>query len=480
MKSILVASNNKAACAVIRDNLCSEYGIDVVSNADSCIESFRKKRYEVVFIDVDLLLPGEGRTGHIDYKKALQPFWNIAPAAQIVVLAPQKKIREAVNAVKAGASNYLTYPLNSAELKFVIESFCKSLRTRFELDYLRDEFWNSDSLEIIQTNSLEMRRVFGKIKSVAPTKATALLVGETGVGKGVIAKLIHQHSNRKDKQFITVHCGAIPDTLIESELFGHEKGSFTGASRRKLGKFEIAHGGTIFLDEVSTITPSAQVKLLHVLQEKTFQRVGGEENIFADVRIVAATNVDLKKLRDERVFRSDLYYRLNVFPIMIPPLRERITDIPFLTRLFLNRLNKLYSKNISDIHPQVIDAFIRYSWPGNVRELENVIERAYILENSQVLTPEGVPNEFFDLDTTSGAHIPVDVKLTLAEVRRRCAEYTERRYLEELLTLNKGKIKDTASSAGISVRQLHKLMTKHKIRKEDFKSLSRSKPPSAS
>jgi transcriptional regulator with GAF, ATPase, and Fis domain len=238
--------------------------------------------------------------------------------------------------------------------------------------------------------------------------------------------------------------------------------------RRKLGKFEIAHGGTIFLDEIGTVTPSAQIKLLQVLQDKTFQRIGGEENIEVDVRIIAATNTDLMRMCEEGLFRSDLYYRLSVFPIEIPPLRERIEDIRLLVEVFMRRLNKFNSKEIHDVHPAVMEALEHYASPGNIRELENLIERAYILETSSVLTPESFPSEIFS-SPLSPADLPVDASQTLDEARRRGIEQIEKRYLAELLRLNKGRISASAESAGIGVRQLNKLMRKHGVRKEDFK-----------
>ena len=206
--------------------------------------------------------------------------------------------------------------------------------------------------------------VFDDLQSVATTKTTVLLMGDTGTGKNVLAKFIHRHSNRKDGRFINVHCGAIPDTLIESELFGHEKGAFTGATRRKLGKFEIASGGTIFLDEIGTITPAAQIKLLTVLQEGIFQRLGSEQTLTADVRVVAATNADLKKMCNDNLFRKDLYYRLNVFPVAIPFLSQRMEDIPLFADLFLDKLNKFNGKNIKGFHPGVMDVLLNYSWPA--------------------------------------------------------------------------------------------------------------------
>jgi DNA-binding NtrC family response regulator len=333
---------------------------------------------------------------------------------------------------------------------------------------LRDRFWQSDYTDLVNTKSQAMQEVFASIRSVAPTKSTVLLIGETGTGKGLIARLIHQHSNRRDAQFISVHCGAIADTLVESELFGHEKGAFTGAIRKKLGKFEIAKGGTIFLDEIGTITPSAQIKLLQVLQDGTFQRVGGEDTIQANARVIAATNMDIEKMCEDGEFRKDLYYRLNVFPVEIPPLRERKEDIPHITQVILQRLEKFNKKQIRAVDSSVMEGFMKYAWPGNVRELENLLERAYILENSSALTVESFPAEFLACEDASAA-VAVDSSLPLAEVRNRGVEEIERRYLRELLASNRGRIKESAEIAGISTRQLHKLLNKYQIRKEEFK-----------
>ncbi|MGA1874287.1 MAG: sigma-54 dependent transcriptional regulator [bacterium] len=468
MKHILVASDNHEACNAVRNCFCSDYKVDVTHDEPSCFELFRKKRYEFIFIDIMLLRELPSDNGFNDYKKILQMFWQVFPTAEIIVMSPQNLIREAVNAVKAGASNYLTYPINYEEVTYVTESINESVRMQYELDYLRDRFWKSDYLEVVRTNSPAVKKVFDKARLVAPTKTNVFLTGETGTGKGVLAKLIHRHSNRCENQFISVHCGAIPDTLIESDLFGHEKGAFTGAVKRKLGKFEIARGGTIFLDEIGTITASTQIKLLQILQDKTFQRVGGEEVIESDVRIIAASNIDLQKMCDDNVFRKDLYYRLNVFPIDIPPLRERMEDLPLLVETFLKRLNKLNPKEIHGVHPQVMEAFELYPWPGNIRELENLIERAYILETSSILTPESFPGELFTCDDPD-ARMSLDISLPLSEVRRMGIENIERHYLKQLLASNNGKINETARKAGVTARQIHKLLTKYGIRKEEFK-----------
>ena len=465
MRHFLVITKSKKVFKTIQGCFRQGYSVEKASNNNGGLEMLRTKRYDFIFIDLALL--SESVNGN-EYKLALQAFWQLNPSAEIIVMSPPEMIRESVMAVKAGASNYLTYPINLDEVKYVTESIYESLIVQSELDYLRDQFWQSDSLEIVQTKNLLVKKVFDKIRSVAPTKSTVLVSGETGTGKGVLAQLIHKHSNRKDSPFINVHCGAIPDTLLESELFGHEKGAFTGAVRRKLGKFEIAKGGTIFLDEIATITPSAQIKLLQILQEGTFNRVGGEETIEANVRVIAATNSSLRIMCDEGRFRTDLYYRLNVFPIDIPPLRERREDIPFFVEVILKKLNKFHTKNIRSIHPQVMEAFNQYLWPGNIRELENLMERAYILETSSMLTPESFPSEIF-VSKDSPALIFVDPLLSLAETRRRGIEHFEKQYLKEILTQHKGRIKESASTAGISTRQLNKLMTRYGIKKEEFK-----------
>jgi DNA-binding NtrC family response regulator len=465
MNSILVVPKVQETFRTFHSCFQSQYKVAKASDKNSALDMLKKRRYDFIFFDLEILKESVSEN---DYKTALQPFCQLFPTIEIIIMSSQEMIRETMAAIKAGASDFLTYPINPEELRYLVENIHKSKIMHSELNYLREQFWQSDALDIIKTKNLVMQKVFDKIRAVAPTKSTVLLTGETGTGKGVLANLIHQHSNRRDKQFISVHCGAIPDTLLESELFGHEKGAFTGADRRKLGKFEIANSGTIFLDEIGTITPSAQIKLLQILQDQTFQRVGGEELLKADIRIIAATNTDLNRMREEGQFRRDLYYRLNVFPIEVPPLRERMDDLPHLVKMILNNMHKTHLKHIHDVHPRVMEAFQRYSWPGNIRELENLIERACILESSSILTPESFPNELFESEAPS-AIILTDSSLTLAEVRQKGIEDIERCYLKTLLVNNKGRIKNSASAAGISARQLYKLMRKYGIRKEEFK-----------
>jgi DNA-binding NtrC family response regulator len=418
---------------------------------------------DTLFVDVESLLDTNKSVS-----KALHTLWENYPSASIVVMADEAQTQLAIDAVKAGAFDYLTHPVGREELGLVMDRVHQSDVMQSELDYLRGQFWNEESLDFVDTRSRIMRDVFAKIRQVAGTRTTVLLTGETGTGKSLMAKLIHAHSNRNDKPFISVHCGAIPDTLVESELFGHEKGAFTGAVRRKLGKFELAHGGTIFLDEIGTVTQSVQVKLLNVIQERVIQRVGGEADIPVDVRIIAATNEDMARLCDEGQFRRDLFYRLNVFPVCIPPLRERSEDIIKLTESFIKQLNGLLNKDIKGIHPEVLDAFKDYPWPGNVRELENIIERACILETGPVLLPPSFPPDFFG---TQGDVItsPIRTGLPLREARQITVDRFEKQYLSSVLEQCGGRILDAARQAGITTRQLNKLMNRHGLTRRQFR-----------
>jgi len=465
MRSVLVASEKPEVYRKIQATFNSGCHIDKTTGVTGVMKALGEKRYDLMFIDLDILFHS---TQSGDYSDVLQRFKQLCPSIEIIVMSSPGLIREMVKAVKTGASDYLTHPLDPDEIQLVAEAISESIIKESELDYLREQLWRSDLLGMVHTNNATVKEVFKKVRSVAPTKTIVLLSGETGTGKGVLAKLIHRYSNREHAQFISVHCGAVPDTLLESELFGHEKGAFTGAFKKKLGKFEIARNGTLFLDEIDTITHSAQVKLLQVLQDGTFSRVGAEKTIATNARIIAATNSDLKQMTEDGVFRKDLYYRLNVFPIEIPPLRKRKEDIPLLIQFFLKKLSKDFQKDINDIHPQAKEALEKYLWPGNIRELENLLERAYILETSNLLTPESFPAELFEKEVSSTV-LSMDTDVSLSEARRMAVQGFEKQYLKGLILKNKGKINQSAQEAGISTRQLHKLMLKYGIRKEDFK-----------
>lgn len=465
MKSILIASQDQDVFETIRNCLQNSGQTVHVSTREEVKEVLSRYPIEFLFIDMDMITPP---SEHEDYKDQLRSFWKILPDIEIIILCNAQNTREAVQVVKAGASSYLTYPIKPTEIKLLIDNIHRDVRVFAELKYLRDRFWNRDSLPLLQTKSEKMTEVFQKIRAVSQTDTTVLLTGETGTGKGVIANLIHRHSRRNEKQFIPLHCGAIPETLLESELFGHEKGAFTGAVTRKLGKFEIAQGGTLFLDEIGTISNAMQIKLLHVLQERTLQRVGGEQIIHVDIRLIIATNSNLKVLVDEGHFRQDLFYRLNVFPIELPPLRERIEDIPVLVNNMLKKQNKFSLKQIVDVDKEVICALQAYHWPGNIRELENLIERAFVLEESPRLTPASFPAELFE-GRMPGEMPAINTQEPLKDIRQKAIESIEKQYLIALLEENKGKVQTSAAQAGIGVRQMHKLMVKYGIEKNHYK-----------
>jgi two-component system NtrC family response regulator len=312
-----------------------------------------------------------------------------------------------------------------------------------------------------------MKRVFELIANVATTDSTVLIQGETGTGKELVARAIHYSSKRKRNKFIAINCGALADNLLESELFGHEKGSFTGAIRQKIGKFELADQGTLFLDELGNISPAMQIKLLRVLQEMRFERVGGNQVIEADVRIIAATNDDLEKAVEEDRFREDLYYRVNVIPIMLPPLRERKEDIPLLARHFIEKRSH---GRVTEISDEAIQSLMSYDWPGNVRELENIIERSVILSSGSTLTQIDLPTKTYrKSDDPSLLHFNED--LPLDQVREEAIDLVEKEYMKRVLARYHGSIKRVAEHTGLTTRSIHGKMKKFGLRKEDYKNL---------
>jgi len=465
MKSVLIISPKENEARLIRESLPSDYQVENADSITKALELHRQFSFDVIFSDLKLL---QDTSETETVAEAIKLFKEMNPLAEVLILSSKALIRDTLKTVKAGANDYLTYPIDPSEVRLVIESANKSHKKNMELNYLRDQFWKPEWLDIINSRHTGMQDVFKKIRSAAPTRASVLLIGETGTGKGLLARMIHLHSNRCDNPFISVHCGAIPDTLLESELFGHEKGAFTGAVRKKPGKFEMARNGTIFLDEIGTITPQAQIKLLQVLQDGTFSRVGGEEALQTDARVISATNSDIAGMSERGDFRKDLYYRLNIFPVEIPPLRERVEDILQIVEVFLKKLKQRHEKNIQSVHPQVLQAFKDYPWPGNIRELENLMERACILETTDVLTPESFPTGLFE---SGNAHavLPVRDHLPLAEARRHVVEDFERQYFKALFTRSKGRVNRAAEDAGISSRQLNKLMLKYGIHKDAYK-----------
>ena len=464
MKEILVLSSRSEDADLISRILENRAAVCHAPDLATAQAMHSRTPFDMILADLFLL---DTHPDTDTFRFSNHPFVAANPFVQFVVLCEKDHVNAAIKSVKQGAAGYLPTPVKKQDVQLLFQSVNQALSKDFELDYLRDHFWKTEWLDLIQSRNPRMKKVYENIRSVAPTIATVLLLGDTGTGKGMTARLIHWHSQRYDKPFIEVHCGAIPDTLIESELFGHEKGAFTGADRRKPGKFEMATGGTIFLDEIGTITPSAQIKLLQVLQDGTFSRVGGDAPLKSDVRIIAATNADIGELVQTGHFRKDLYYRLNVFPIEIPPLKERMEDLPCLTDVFLKKLNIKYGKKITGIHPLVMDRFKRYDWPGNIRELENLLERACILESDTVMMPQSFP-----LDTMpdgDGSEPGFDTGTSLSSARQSAIDRFEQAYLATLLGQTRGRIDQAAAIAGITPRQLNRLLKRHRLNKNSFK-----------
>ena len=362
----------------------AEAGFQTLSASDSETGLDLVRREHVDLVLTDLKLPGMTGLEFLRSAKLLQP------ALPVIVMTAYGSVETAVEAMKAGASDYVLKPFSLAEMRMAVEKELDVRRLKEENRSLREALGQRYSYPNVVARSAKMQEVLALVDRVAPTPSTVLLGGESGVGKDLIARVIHQRSNRATGPFIKINSTAIPENLLESELFGYEKGAFTGANTSKPGKFELADKGTMFLDEIGDVPPATQVKLLRVLQEREFERLGGTRTVKVDVRLVAATNRDLRAALEEGTFREDLYYRLNVVPIDIPPLREHKEDIPDLVKLFLTRFSQHSSDKPMSISPAAIEQLIGFHWPGNVRELENVIERACALAGGPVLEPSDI------------------------------------------------------------------------------------------
>ncbi len=352
------------------------YKVLAVPSGEVAMETARKRSFNVVL--TDLKLPGIGGI------EVIQSIKNINPDTACIILTGFGSIESAVDAMRAGAFTYLKKPFEKSELLVTIEKAFEVHSLKEENSKLKNDLKKNHTSAIIGTSS-EIQRVRDLIEKVADTDSTVLILGESGTGKELVARALHYGSSRSNKPFVPINCGAIPEDLLESELFGHEKGAFTGAIATKVGRFEAADGGTVLLDEIGDMSPGLQVKILRVLQEKEFERVGGVNPIKVDVRIVAATNQDLEKAVEEKRFRKDLFYRLNVIPVNLPPLRQRHEDIRVLLDHFIENISKRRKKSIKGVTPEAIKIFESYDWPGNIRELENLVERLMVLKDADSL-----------------------------------------------------------------------------------------------
>jgi two-component system, NtrC family, response regulator AtoC len=388
----------------------------------------------------------------------------VRPGLPVVLVTAHATVETAVQALRNGATHYLTKPIRYDELALVLRHAVAHERARRDVVRLRGELERAAGFEEIVGTSPAMRQVFSMVEQVAGADATILLRGETGTGKELIARAIHRRSPRADRTFVAVNCSAVPHELMESEFFGHEKGAFTGAAARRIGRFEQADGSTLFLDEVGDLDLSVQTKLLRVLQEQEIVRVGGDRPIKVAVRIVAATNRDLEALVKEGRFRDDLYYRLNVIPIRLPSLRERAGDLPALMEHFLGSFARRYGRDAPLAPPDLLAAAMAYPWPGNVRELRNVCERAVLMGWAAVAPILGTPAE----EEAASASLP-EFSLPLLEARQRLVERFERDYLTRLLREHKGRIGEVARAAGIAERNLYEKMKAYGLSRDDYR-----------
>ncbi len=451
---ILVMDDEEGERRRIEEYLVQKgYDVLAVARVDEAVDAIRHDRYDVFLTDCNI--PG------VDALRTSDEARKINPDLAVIIMTAFGTIETAVKAIKAGAYDYLPKPIDLDQLVVLISRISERqnlIRENIELKEQLKERYKFD--EIVSASSA-MEEVLSLAGRVASSNATVLLRGESGTGKELVAKAIHYHSPRAGFPLIKVNCAALPETLLESELFGHEKGAFTGAAAKRVGRFEAANKGTLFLDEIGELTPAMQVKLLRVLQEREFERVGGNQTIKTDVRVIAATNRDIEKAIKEGTFREDLYYRLNVVSLVIPPLRERKEDVPALLGHFIEKYGKENNKRISGISAEARDLLMRYSYPGNVRELENIIERAVVLSRKEII---------------SGADLPIHVRTVMAEDAlpgqelkgslNETLETVERGLILEALKETGGTQTRAAEKLGISERVLRYKLKKYRIKEQ--------------
>lgn len=435
-------------------------GYDVVSleSAMLALKILKKRSFDLIISDIKM--PG------VSGIKLLSKIKSINNEIPIIMITAYASTNDAVEAMKLGAEDYITKPFNLDELKIIINKALYKKNIERENVELKLKLSKEDKFEDIIGNSSKILKIYELIDDISKTDSNVLITGESGTGKELIAKAIHSKSLRAAENFVSINCGALPENLLESELFGHIKGSFTDAYKDKMGLFEQAEQGTIFLDEIAEMSQKMQVKLLRAIQERKIRRVGGNLEKEIDVRIISATNRDLEISMKESEFRADLFYRLNVIPIKVPPLRERRDDIPLLMQHFLDKINKKFGKNIEGFEKKVIDLYMNYSWPGNVRELENFVERAVALEKSNIIKKENTPTDM--IYNVSGSEIDrEDLAILLYE-----GDFDFYRYIDNIskniilkaLSMNNSNIKKTAEMMKLSYRSLRYLISKYKLK----------------
>jgi two-component system, NtrC family, response regulator HydG len=449
-KTVLVVDDDNAHRTMLK-TLVGGWGYDIVEANDGsvAIEKVQERPFDLILMDVRML--------KVSGLEALERIKTFNPAIPITIMTAYSSVETAVDALKKGAYDYLTKPLDFDKLRLTIERAMEHTRLKEENRLLKENLGKHFDIQNIIGRSPAMTSLLETVAHVAPSEATVMITGDSGTGKELIAGVIHHNSPRKDSPFVKINCAAITETLLESELFGHEKGAFTGADRRKEGRFYQANKGSIFLDEVSEMPLTMQVKLLRVLQERELTRVGGERVIPVDVRVIAATNKDLVDLKNKGLFREDLYYRLNVVNLEIPPLTKRRDDIPLLAQHFLEIFADKNKKKIKGFSPKAMDQLIRHDWPGNVRELMNAIERAVVLARKDYLDD----HDFSILQPL--LHQPAPALSDFDNVENNSLEEVEKAAILRMLESVAGNKSEAARRLGITRKTLHKKLKKYGV-----------------
>ncbi len=453
MNKILLVEDDRNTLDGLAEILGME-SYDVIKALDghTAMNEIRNGHFNIMI--TDLLLPD------FDGLELAKLAWKEQSDLMVVMMTAFGSVKHAVSAMKQGIYDYLTKPIDIDELLIVISKAINEQKLRQDYNVLKDRMEKKYQYENIIGSSGKMQEVFAKINKIATTDATIIVRGESGTGKELVARAIHYNSHRKNKVMMEINCSSIPETLLESELFGHEKGSFTGAHKTMKGKFEVADGGTIFLDEIGDLSPNVQIKLLRFLQEKRFARVGGTSLINVDVRLITATNRNLEQAIKDGQFREDLYYRLNVIPILIPALRDRKEDVGPLTEHFLHKFAEKNNKKIEGIVPDAFNICMNYPWPGNVRELENAIENAVVLSESNYIRPEDLPAYI----KTSSKELDVPDMSDMGNLNyKEQLEYAEKIIIQKALEETKGNKTHAADRLGFSIRTMRNKVNKYNL-----------------
>ncbi len=449
----------RKSVAAILQNISPDiqFTIEEAANGLEAVSKVKSKDFDIVLMDV--------RMPEMDGLQALAQIKEHDPSTFVLIMTAHSNLQDAVTAIKEGAYDYVEKPVKSEKLTDIVKKVIEAQEMVSSLALSNPVFDDDVESEFVG-NTKKMRDVFQLIFKLCKVDTTVLIRGENGTGKELVARAIHFNSPRKNSSFVAINCGAIPDSLIESELFGHEKGAFTGAFERKIGKFQAANNGTLFLDEIAELKPEMQVKLLRVIQTKKFTPVGSNREMKVDARIIAATNRNLEKMMDDNTFREDLFYRLNVMPIFLPPLKDRIDDIELLSQYFIKNFNKQHGRNITGLTQEALIALKKYNFPGNIRELENLVERAFILEpaNSSLISFDSLPDEVKIIKNNKETSMEYSGPLNFDSFK----EEMEKEFIINALKANDGKINQTVAQANIPKNTLLRKIRKYGINVKDI------------